>query len=136
MYLPISSVKGIGMYESKISDKRWLILGLLSDIGWIMLFAGIVMYMANGADGLGTVAISALFLVTLLSAVFVLFGVIALITRRGCGRSTECSQSVSWLSASALLYSARSQRLRRQWVRYLSMFFGIMRRVYVSLPSV
>ena len=82
MYLPISSVKGIGMYESKISDKRWLILGLLSDIGWIMLFAGIVMYMANGADGLGTVAISALFLVTLLSAVFVLFGVIALITQR------------------------------------------------------
>lgn len=82
MYLPISSVKGIGMYESKISDKRWLILGLLSDIGWIMLFSGIVMYMVNGADGLGTVAISALFLITLLSAVFVLIGVIALITQR------------------------------------------------------
>ena len=59
-----------------------MVLALLSDIGRILLFAGIVLYMANGADGLGTIVISALFLITLLSAVFVLIGVIALITQR------------------------------------------------------
>lgn len=70
------------MYESQISNKNRLILGLLSDIGWILFFTAIVLYMTSGADGLGTVAVSAFFLLTLLSAVIVLIGIVALIVQR------------------------------------------------------
>lgn len=70
------------IYESKISGKKRLTLGLISDIGWLMYFAGMALYMLNGADGLGTVILSATFLLNWMCILVMLVGIIALISQR------------------------------------------------------
>jgi hypothetical protein len=69
-------------YETHLSKGKWLTLGLLSDAGWIAYFGGLALYMINGAGGLGTVALSALFLLNCLAVVAVAAGIIALISQR------------------------------------------------------
>lgn len=70
------------IYESSISDKKRLTLGLLSDVGWLMYFAGMAIYMINGADGLGTVVLSVTFLLNWLCILAILVGIIGLISQR------------------------------------------------------
>ena len=69
-------------YTSTISDKKWLTLGLLSDLGWIAYFVGFALYMINGADGLGTVVLSITFLLNCLAVLAVMIGIIAVISQR------------------------------------------------------
>lgn len=69
-------------YETHLSKGKWLTLGLLSDAGWIAYFTGLALYMINGADGLGTVALSALFLLNCLAVVAVAAGIVILIFQR------------------------------------------------------
>ena len=61
---------------------KWLALGLLSDLGWIAYFAGFALYMAGGADGLGTVAISVTFLLNGLAVLAVIIGILEIISQR------------------------------------------------------
>ncbi|MBQ3265082.1 MAG: hypothetical protein IJH07_04830 [Ruminococcus sp.] len=70
------------MYDSKLSDGRLKLYAALSAAGAAALLIGIVLYMTNGADGLGTIVLSTTFLLTLLSSLFVLIGVIVLISQR------------------------------------------------------
>ena len=70
------------MYECRLPEKKRRLFTVLSDIGRMILFAGVLLYMACGADGLGTVIISATFLLTLLACAFALVGMIVMIFRR------------------------------------------------------
>ncbi len=63
-------------YTSTISDKKWLTLGLLSDLGWIAYFVGFALYLINGADGLGTVIV-ALDPILIFGFGFVIYGALA-----------------------------------------------------------
>ena len=69
-------------YTSTISDKKWLTLGLLSDLGWIAYFVGFALYLINGADGLGTVVLSVTFLLNCLCVLAVAVGIIEIISQR------------------------------------------------------
>ena len=69
-------------YETHLSKGKRLTLGLLSDAGWIAYFTGLALYMINGADGLETVVLSALFLFNCLAVVAVAIGLIALMIQR------------------------------------------------------
>ena len=69
-------------YTSTISDKKWLTLGLLSDLGWIAYFVGFALYLINGADGLGTVILSVTFLLNCLAVLAVMIGIIGIISQR------------------------------------------------------
>ena len=70
------------IYTSELSGAKWLTLGLLSDAGWIAYFVGFVLYMANGADGLGTTALSVTFLLNCLCVLAVMIGIIEIISQR------------------------------------------------------
>ena len=70
------------IYETQISDKKWLTLRLISDVGWLMYFAGMALYMISGADGLGTVILSATFLLGWLCILAMLIGIIELVSQR------------------------------------------------------
>ena len=72
----------IKTYTTKLPDKQWLMLGLISDLGWIAYFAGFALYMISGAEGLETVILSALFLLGGLCVLTVLVGIIELISQR------------------------------------------------------
>ena len=69
-------------YTSNISDKKWLTLGLLSDVGWIAYFVGFALYMLSGADGLGTLVLSVTFLLNCLCVLAVAVGIIEIISQR------------------------------------------------------
>lgn len=94
------------MYESNISDKKWLTLGLVSDVGWLMYFAGLALYMLNGADGLGTVIISALFLLNGLCVLAVLVGIIELILQRVRKLSRRLKRSQLVIGFGLVVYGA------------------------------
>ncbi len=70
------------IYTTELSGAKWLTLGLLSDFGWIAYFVGFVLYMANGADGLGTTALSVTFLLNCLCVLAVMIGIIEIISQR------------------------------------------------------
>lgn len=70
------------MVETKLSDGKWLALGLISDVGWLLYFAGFTLYLLSGADGLGTVILSAAFLLNAAAALSVLTGIVELISQR------------------------------------------------------
>ncbi len=69
------------MLENKLSDKKRLAFTLLSDLGLILFFFGLVRYLVAGADGLGTVVLSGAFLITAVCAILMLTGVISLISQ-------------------------------------------------------
>ena len=69
-------------YETGISKSKWLTMGLVSDAGWIAYFTGFALYIINGADGLGTVVLSALFLLNCLAVISVVIGIAELISQR------------------------------------------------------
>ena len=91
------------MYHCKISDKQRLILTLCAVPGLILFFVGLTTYMLNGAEGLETVVISALFLLTALCIPVILTGAAALICQRikGIGRELTPRQLMLGVKFSA-----------------------------------
>ncbi len=69
-------------YTTKLSDNKRLTLGLISDAGWIAYFTGFGLYLTNGADGLGTVALSVTFLLNCLAVLAVFVGIIEILSQR------------------------------------------------------
>ena len=69
-------------YTSNLSAKKRLTLGLLSDAGRIAYLTGFVLYLTNGADGLGTVALSATFLLNCLAVLAVVVGIMEILSQK------------------------------------------------------
>ena len=69
-------------YQSHLSGKKRLTLELLLDAGWAAYLTGFALYLTNGADGLGTVALSATFLLNCLAVLAVVVGIIGMIAQR------------------------------------------------------
>ena len=57
-------------------DQNQKVMNLISGCGAVILYAGLAVYMCNGAVGLGTVILSATFLFTLTASVLLLIGMI------------------------------------------------------------
>ena len=69
-------------YTSAISDKKRMMLGSVAMFGWLASIGGLIFYMVSGAEGLGTVVLSVIFLFNCLSVLFVLIGLIEIISQR------------------------------------------------------
>lgn len=117
------------MYESNISDKKWLTLGLVSDVGWIAYFAGLALYMTSGADGLGTVIISVLFLLNCLCGLAVLVGIVALILQRVRKLSRRLKRSQLVIGFGLVVYGA----LGGFWVSGAAVVIDILSRYETGL---
>ena len=68
--------------KTDISQNKQKAFVLLSDVGGLLFLFSLAVYMFSGAEGLATVAISAFFLLTLLSAAMVLIGFIRLLFQK------------------------------------------------------
>lgn len=70
------------MYESKISNAKWIAYDLPGNLGWIMFLVGLVLCFVKKPEITGDKAISVLLLLDLLCAVAMIVGIVELISER------------------------------------------------------
>lgn len=68
------------MYESKISDKKWWVFGLLSDIGWIAFYIGLIFYVVKIGIPLSFQGV--LYILLLACGIVILRGIVEIIDER------------------------------------------------------
>lgn len=68
------------MYESKISNKKWRVLGLLSDIGWIAFYIGLIFYIIETGIPLSFTGV--LSIILLVCGIVILCGIVEIIDER------------------------------------------------------
>ena len=76
------------LYETKISDARWIAYDLPGNIGWIAWIVCLILLLRKGVDWLSLIA--------LIPALFMLIGVIELVSER--------IQKLDWVLPKARLY--------------------------------
>lgn len=70
------------IYETKISDLRWIAYDIPGNIGWIMYMAGLVLCFVKRPNFLGSQAVFVLLLLAVIPAVLMLIGIGELISER------------------------------------------------------
>lgn len=70
------------MYESKISDAKWIAYDLPGNLGWIMFLVGIVLCFIKRPEIMGDRVIFVFLLLDLLCAAAMLVGIVELISER------------------------------------------------------
>lgn len=73
-------IKGVEMYESKISNKKWWVFGLLSDIGWIAFYIGLILYVVKIGIPLSFTGL--LYIILLACGILILRGIVEIIDER------------------------------------------------------
>lgn len=72
----------LDMYETKISDIRWILYDIPGNIGWIAYFTGIILTFINMPDFMSDWIMAAIMLVSIIPAIMMLIGIIELINER------------------------------------------------------
>ena len=70
------------IYETKISDARWIAYDIPGNIGWILYFVGIVLCFADQSQWLGSPLMMTLLMIAVIPAVLMLVGIVELISER------------------------------------------------------
>lgn len=70
------------MYESKISTRKWIILDLIGNAGWIMFYAAMIHVFAAHRTILDNRLVFAMVIIDLLSSAGILVGIVELISER------------------------------------------------------
>lgn len=70
------------MYESKISDRKWIAYDLPGNAGWIAFLIGLVLCFTKKPEIMENRVIRVLFLLDLLCAVVIIVGIVELISER------------------------------------------------------
>ena len=70
------------IYETKISDAKWIAYDIPGNIGWILYFVGIVLCFADQSQWLGSPLMMTLLMIAVIPAVLMLVGIVELISER------------------------------------------------------
>ena len=70
------------LYETKISDKRWLVYDIPGDIGWIMYLIGVILCFVKSPEFTENRALLVIMVLAVIPALMMLLGVGELISER------------------------------------------------------
>ena len=70
------------MYETKISDARWIAYDIPGNIGWILYFVGLALCFTKQSKWLESPPVLTLLIIAVIPAVFMLIGIVELISER------------------------------------------------------
>ncbi len=70
------------IYETKISDKKWLAYDIPGNIGWIMYLAGVILCFAKSPELMENTGLFILLVLSVIPAFMMLFGVGELVSER------------------------------------------------------
>lgn len=72
------------MYETKISDARWIAYDIPGNLGWIAYFTGLILIFLKKPDFMGDGVMRVMILVSVIPAIMMLIGLVELINERIC----------------------------------------------------
>ena len=70
------------IYETKISDARWIAYDIPGNIGWILYFVGLVFCFIDQSQWSGSPLMMTLLMIAVIPAVLMLVGIVELISER------------------------------------------------------
>ena len=70
------------IYETKISDARWIAYDIPGNIGWILYFVGLVFCFIDQSQWSGSPLMMTLLMIAVIPAVLMLVGILELISER------------------------------------------------------